>query len=90
MDVFFVNFRLTSAIEEHKRSVRPCRRAKSSRNPLRALAARDDLRQTYTEQRLNVASLETKRIQMERSKSVHGMFVLHLLLLRNGSPSELE
>ncbi|KAA0725355.1 Supervillin [Triplophysa tibetana] len=58
--------KLTSAVEEHKRSVRPCRRTKSSRNPLRALAARDDLRQTYTEQRLNVASVETKRIQMER------------------------
>ncbi|XP_073774419.1 supervillin isoform X2 [Danio rerio] len=58
--------KLASAVEEHKRSVRPCRRAKSSRNPLRALAARDDLRQTYTEQRLNVASVETKRIQMER------------------------
>lgn len=58
--------KLTSAGEEHKRAVRPCRRTKSSRNPLRTLAARDDLRQTYTEQRLNVASVETKRIQMER------------------------
>ncbi|XP_039547051.1 supervillin isoform X2 [Pimephales promelas] len=58
--------KLTSAVEEHKRSVRPCRKTKSSRNPLRALAARDDLRQAYTEQRLNVASVETKRIQMER------------------------
>ncbi|KAI2658587.1 Supervillin [Labeo rohita] len=58
--------KLTSAVEEHKRSVRPCRRTKSSRNPLRALAARDDLKQAYTEQRLNVASVETKRIQMER------------------------
>ncbi|XP_043109169.1 supervillin isoform X1 [Puntigrus tetrazona] len=58
--------KLTSTVEEHKRSVRPCRRTKSSRNPLRALAARDDLRQAYTEQRLNVASVETKRIQMER------------------------
>ncbi|KAK7122880.1 hypothetical protein R3I94_019855 [Phoxinus phoxinus] len=58
--------KLTSAGEEHKRSVRPCRRTKCSRNPLRALAARDDLRQAYTEQRLNVASVETKRIQMER------------------------
>ncbi|XP_077086358.1 supervillin-like [Siphateles boraxobius] len=58
--------KLASAVEEHKRSVRPCRRTKSSRNPLRALAARGDLRQAYTEQRLNVASVETKRIQMER------------------------
>ncbi|XP_051523403.1 supervillin-like isoform X2 [Myxocyprinus asiaticus] len=58
--------KLTSTVEEHKRAVRPSRKTKGSKNPLRALAARDDLRQTYTEQRLNVASVETKRIQMER------------------------
>uniref|UniRef100_A0A8D3B996 Supervillin d n=1 Tax=Scophthalmus maximus TaxID=52904 RepID=A0A8D3B996_SCOMX len=59
----FVNhFTLT----EHKRAVRPARRNQGSRNPLRALAARNDLRQVYTEQRLNVASVETKRIQVER------------------------
>uniref|UniRef100_A0A8C9XVA9 Supervillin d n=1 Tax=Sander lucioperca TaxID=283035 RepID=A0A8C9XVA9_SANLU len=59
-------FRLTSAVAEHKRAVRPTRRNQGSRNPLRALAARNDIRQVYTEQRLNVASLETKRIQVER------------------------
>ncbi|XP_051529796.1 supervillin-like isoform X2 [Myxocyprinus asiaticus] len=58
--------KLTSTVEEHKRAVRPSRKTKGSKNPLRALAARDDLRQAYTEQRLNVASVETKRIQMER------------------------
>ncbi|XP_076856294.1 supervillin isoform X2 [Brachyhypopomus gauderio] len=58
--------KLTSAVADHKRAVRPSRRNKSSRNPLRTLAARDDLRQAYTEQRLNVASVETKRIQVER------------------------
>ncbi len=62
-------FRLTSAVAEHKRAVRPARRNQGSRNPLRALAARNDIRQVYTEQRLNVASLETKRIQVERSKT---------------------
>lgn len=60
--------RLTSAVEEHKRAVRPARRNQGSRNPLRALAARNDIRQVYTEQRLNVATVETKRIQVERSK----------------------
>ncbi|KAM4715273.1 supervillin-like isoform 1-T3 [Anableps anableps] len=58
--------KLTSAVAEHKRSVRPTRRNQGSRNPLRALAARNDIRQVYTEQRLNVASVETKRIQVER------------------------
>ncbi|XP_022598994.1 supervillin-like isoform X2 [Seriola dumerili] len=54
------------AVAEHKRAVRPARRNQGSRNPLRALAARNDLRQVYTEQRLNVATVETKRIQVER------------------------
>ncbi|XP_040922831.1 supervillin [Toxotes jaculatrix] len=58
--------KLTSAVAEHKRAVRPARRNQGSRNPLRALAARDDVRQVYTEQRLNVATVETKRIQVER------------------------
>ncbi|KAK7919601.1 hypothetical protein WMY93_010885 [Mugilogobius chulae] len=57
---------LTSSVAEHKRAVRPNRRKKASRNPLKTLAARNDIRQGYTEQRLNVASLETKRIQVER------------------------
>uniref|UniRef100_A0AAQ6AMU8 HP domain-containing protein n=1 Tax=Amphiprion ocellaris TaxID=80972 RepID=A0AAQ6AMU8_AMPOC len=58
--------KLTSAVAEHKRAVRPARRNQGSRNPLRALAARNDIRQGYTEQRLNVAKVETKRIQVER------------------------
>ncbi|KAM9426091.1 supervillin-like [Pholidichthys leucotaenia] len=58
--------KLASPVAEHKRAVRPARRSQGSRNPLRALAARNDIRQVYTEQRLNVASVETKRIQVER------------------------
>ncbi|KAJ8414282.1 hypothetical protein AAFF_G00051520 [Aldrovandia affinis] len=58
--------RLTSDVAQHKRAVRPPRKNRASRNPLRALAARDDIRQEYTEQRLNVATVETKRIQVER------------------------
>uniref|UniRef100_A0A8C7MAH9 Supervillin d n=1 Tax=Oncorhynchus kisutch TaxID=8019 RepID=A0A8C7MAH9_ONCKI len=58
--------RLTSAVTEHKRAVRPTRNNQGSRNPLRALAARNDIRQVYTEQRLNIATVETKRIQVER------------------------
>nr|XP_029134943.1 LOW QUALITY PROTEIN: supervillin-like [Labrus bergylta] len=58
--------KLDSAVAEHKRAVRPARRNQGSRNPLRALAARNDIRKVYTEQRLNVATVETKRIQVER------------------------
>ncbi|XP_046888279.1 supervillin isoform X1 [Hypomesus transpacificus] len=58
--------KLTSAVTEHKRAVRPARKNQGSRNPLRALAARNDIRQVYREQRLNVATVETKRIQVEK------------------------
>ncbi|XP_061159546.1 supervillin isoform X3 [Syngnathus typhle] len=39
--------RLTSAVAEHRRSVRPSRRTQGSRNPLRALAAREDVSQDF-------------------------------------------
>lgn len=51
---------------QHKRSVRPSRNVQSSRNPLKMLAAREDIRQEYTEQRLNVAQLESKRMKAEK------------------------
>ncbi|KAL4659270.1 supervillin-like [Arapaima gigas] len=46
--------KLISAVAEHRRSVRPTRKVQASRNPLKALAARDDLRQEYVEQLPNV------------------------------------
>ncbi|XP_067869293.1 supervillin-like isoform X3 [Heterodontus francisci] len=58
--------KLTSEVAEHKRAVRPQRKTQCSRNPLRALAARDDIRQEYMEQRLNVATVEVRRIRAER------------------------
>uniref|UniRef100_A0A673KVJ5 Supervillin-like n=1 Tax=Sinocyclocheilus rhinocerous TaxID=307959 RepID=A0A673KVJ5_9TELE len=62
--------RLTSAMVQHKRAVRPSRNVQASRNPLKILAAREDIRQEYTEERLNVGQLETKRIKQEKmSKS---------------------
>uniref|UniRef100_A0A8C2KT79 Supervillin n=1 Tax=Cyprinus carpio TaxID=7962 RepID=A0A8C2KT79_CYPCA len=61
---------LTSAMVQHKRAVRPSRNVQASRNPLKILAAREDIRQEYTEERLNVGQLETKRIKQEKmSKS---------------------
>ncbi|XP_075826832.1 supervillin isoform X3 [Microtus pennsylvanicus] len=58
--------KLTSSVAEHKRSVRPKRRVQASKNPLKLLAARDDLLQEYTEQRLNVAFMESKRMKVEK------------------------
>ncbi|CAG07251.1 unnamed protein product, partial [Tetraodon nigroviridis] len=54
--------RLTSAVAEHRRSVRPSRRTQGSRNPLRALAAREDITQDY----MGAASEE--RIQAQKSR----------------------
>lgn len=53
---------------QHKRSVRPSRNVQSSRNPLKMLAAREDIRHEYTEQRLNVGQLESKRIKAEKKE----------------------
>uniref|UniRef100_A0A8C2A6P7 Supervillin n=1 Tax=Cyprinus carpio TaxID=7962 RepID=A0A8C2A6P7_CYPCA len=60
---------LTSAMVQHKRAVRPSRNVQASRNPLKILAAREDIQQEYTEERLNVGQLETKRIKQEKSES---------------------
>ncbi|XP_039870137.1 supervillin-like isoform X7 [Simochromis diagramma] len=59
--------KLTSAMVQHKRSVRPSRNVQSSKNPLKMLAAREDIRHEYTEQRLNVAQLESKRMKSEKT-----------------------
>ncbi|XP_029015453.1 supervillin isoform X3 [Betta splendens] len=54
---------LTSAVAEHRRSVRPSRRTQGSRNPLRALAAREDIRQDYMGERVGTTE---ERIQAEK------------------------
>ncbi|XP_052013185.1 supervillin isoform X3 [Apodemus sylvaticus] len=70
-DVIFDPYapKLTSSVAEHKRSVRPKRRVQASKNPLKLLAARDDLLQEYTEQRLNIAFMESKRMKVEKMSS---------------------
>ncbi|XP_029402987.1 supervillin isoform X8 [Mus pahari] len=70
-DVIFDPYapKLTSSVAEHKRQVRPKRRVQASKNPLKLLAARDDLLQEYTEQRLNVAFMESKRMKVEKMSS---------------------
>ncbi|KAM6904794.1 supervillin [Xenentodon cancila] len=54
---------LTSAVAEHRRAVRPSRRTQGSRNPLRALAAREDIRQDYMGDRVNTAAEETSQAE---------------------------
>ncbi|XP_045318502.1 supervillin isoform X16 [Leopardus geoffroyi] len=70
-DVIFDPYapKLTSSVAEHKRAVRPKRRVPASKNPLKMLAAREDLLQEYTEQRLNVAFMESKRMKVEKMSS---------------------
>lgn len=59
---------LTSAVAEHRRSVRPSRRTQGSRNPLRALAARDDITQDY----MGAASEERTQAQKKSKNSRPG------------------
>ncbi|XP_061701949.1 supervillin isoform X1 [Syngnathoides biaculeatus] len=54
---------LTSAVAEHRRSVRPSRRTQGSRNPLRALAARVDVRQDF----MGLNSAAEERVQTEKN-----------------------
>ncbi|KAK7881676.1 hypothetical protein WMY93_030085 [Mugilogobius chulae] len=57
-----------------QRSVRPARNVQASRNPLKTLASREDIRHEYTESRLNVGLLESKRMKEEKvNKSSSGL-----------------
>ncbi|XP_053366961.1 supervillin a isoform X3 [Clarias gariepinus] len=58
--------KLPSEMVQHKRAVRPARNVQSSRNPLKVLATREDIRHEYTEQRLNIGVLERQRITQEK------------------------
>ncbi|XP_051573326.1 supervillin-like isoform X2 [Myxocyprinus asiaticus] len=51
---------LSSAVAEHRRSVRPSRRTQGSRNPLRALAAREDIQQDFMQPE-DHSEMETNR-----------------------------
>ncbi|XP_051995703.1 supervillin-like isoform X4 [Xyrauchen texanus] len=51
---------LSSAVAEHRRSVRPSRRTQGSRNPLRALAAREDIQQDFMQPEVH-SEMETNR-----------------------------
>ncbi|XP_035389107.1 supervillin a isoform X3 [Electrophorus electricus] len=70
--------KLTSEMVQHKLAVRPARNVQASRNPLKQLAARDDLRQEYTEQRLNIGLLESKRMKQEKMSKSSGFSAVAL------------
>uniref|UniRef100_A0A673FU59 Supervillin-like n=1 Tax=Sinocyclocheilus rhinocerous TaxID=307959 RepID=A0A673FU59_9TELE len=63
---------LTSDMVQHKRAVRPTRNVQSSKNPLKMLAVREDIRHEYTEQRLNIGLLESKRMKQEKMNKNSG------------------
>ncbi|XP_054463467.1 supervillin [Anoplopoma fimbria] len=60
---------LTSSVAEHRRSVRPSRRTQGSRNPLRALAAREDIMQDYMGERVNNTAAEESSQAEKKSKN---------------------
>ncbi|KAM6914296.1 supervillin isoform 7-T7 [Lycodopsis pacificus] len=60
---------LTSSGAEHRRSVRPFRRTQGSRNPLRALAAREDIRQDYMGETVNNTAAEESSQAEKKSKN---------------------
>ncbi|TMS09195.1 Supervillin [Larimichthys crocea] len=64
--------KLTSEMVQHKRAVRPARNVQASRNPLKMLAAREDIRHEYTEQRLNIGLLESRRMKAEKMNKNSG------------------
>uniref|UniRef100_A0A8K9XBI9 HP domain-containing protein n=1 Tax=Oncorhynchus mykiss TaxID=8022 RepID=A0A8K9XBI9_ONCMY len=63
--------KLISALAQHKRAVRPSRNVQSSKNPLKMLAAREDIRHEYTEQRLNIGLIESKRMRDEKCECMY-------------------
>ncbi|XP_050981046.1 LOW QUALITY PROTEIN: supervillin a [Labeo rohita] len=72
-DIFGMQLpRLTSDMVQHKRAVRPTRNVQSSKNPLKMLAVREDIRHEYTEQRLNIGLLESKRMKQEKMNKNSG------------------
>lgn len=63
---FYAVFSLSSAVAEHRRAVRPSRRTQGSRNPLRALAAREDIQQDFMQPEDN-SQIENNSGQSDKS-----------------------
>lgn len=59
-------YRLSSAVTEHRRLVRPSRRTQGSRNPLRALAARNDIMQDFMQAQNDPVAMETNNGELRQ------------------------
>ncbi len=71
-NMWLLSFRL-----QNTRKVKPARKAASkSRNPLKVLRDREDVKVEYSEVRTNVADKEVTRLKREHSKFCLGL--LHL------------
>ncbi|KAF5903216.1 supervillin-like isoform X5, partial [Clarias magur] len=60
---------LSSAVAEHRRSVRPSRRTQSSRNPLRVLAARNDITHDLMQAHEDPTAMETNKVEKNHSST---------------------
>lgn len=73
-------FSLSSAVAEHRRSVRPSRRTQGSRNPLRALAAREDIQQDFMQHEDN-SQMENNSGQSDKSPKFNFSIYFKKILL---------
>lgn len=62
--------RSSERLASHKKMVQGPKRRQAAKNPLKALAARQDLQSEYTEIKTGVAEKELKRIKIEQSMCI--------------------
>lgn len=91
--VFFLNYTAVSICSDicfayreiQKRTVRLQRKAMSSRNPLKALAARTDLQDEYVEVRSGIAEKELKRLKVEKCEFLVGSLLPSIITIGRSS-----
>lgn len=67
--------RSSERLASHKKMVQGPKRRQAAKNPLKALAARQDLQSEYTEIKTGVAEKELKRIKIEQSMCIEYFFM---------------
>lgn len=72
-----LDFRLSQ-----KRTVQGPKNRRSARNPLKTLAARDDLQSEYTEIKTGIADKELRRIKLESSEYYFTFFNILKILIK--------
>lgn len=76
----FDDIKSTSARLTHKRVVQKPKGRRAAKNPLRALAARSDIQNEYTEIKTGVAEKELRRLKLEQSKLIIFIFMFFFLI----------